>query len=578
LDGARAAQELELSCPLAGRGSFLAGRPHRLLRDCASLSMTTAPTHVEFNSLSEPEIVAFAAALGASNISGLSRPEESLIAAAPSVSPRDVERARFAIVGGSDPLGTSFSVVRSPTDRRPLGATYTPLSIVDAMIEWAATQGAPARVVDPGVGSARFLSAAGSRFPNAQLFGVEVDPLAALIARANLAVMGFAARAEVQLSDYRSLALPQVDGRTLYIGNPPYVRHHLVSAEWKEWLTARARSLGYSASTLAGLHVYFFLATVLHAQVGDFGAFITAAEWLDVNYGKLVRQLFLNEMGGQSISLIEPSVRPFPDAATTGAITTFAVGKANETIRLRRVRELTELKPIGSGNKVRRERLASEERWTVLSRVAREIPEGYVELGELCRVHRGQVTGNNKVWIAGPHGAELPDRVRIPTVTKARELIQANGRLDNASVLRRVIDLPVDLDEFDNAERGAVDRFLTWARSVNAHRGYIAEHRRAWWAVGLREPPPIMATYMARRPPTFVRNLADARYINIAHGIYPREPLTAQAVARLTSYLSKNAMSARGRTYAGGLLKFEPREMERIVVPGPALLAESAVQ
>ena len=35
------------------------------------------------------------------------------------------------------------------------------------------------------------------------------------------------------------------------------------------------------------------------------------------------------------------------------------------------------------------------------------------------------------------------------------------------------------------------------------------------------KPPPIMATYMARRPPAFVRNLADARYINIAHGIYP---------------------------------------------------------
>jgi adenine-specific DNA-methyltransferase len=27
-----------------------------------------------------------------------------------------------------------------------------------------------------------------------------------------------------------------------------------------------------------------------------------------------------------------------------------------------------------------------------------------------------------------------------------------------------------------------------------------------------------------------------------------------------------------GRTYAGGLTKFEPREMERVLVPGPELL------
>ncbi len=37
-------------------------------------------------------------------------------------------------------------------------------SIVDAMVEWAASNGAPGRVVDPGTGSARFLVAAGRKF------------------------------------------------------------------------------------------------------------------------------------------------------------------------------------------------------------------------------------------------------------------------------------------------------------------------------------------------------------------------------------------------------------------------------
>ena len=52
-----------------------------------------------------------------------------------------------------------------------------------------------------------------------------------------------------------------------------------------------------SASQLAGLHVYFFLATALRARAGDFGVLITAAEWLDVNYGSLVRELFLGKLG-----------------------------------------------------------------------------------------------------------------------------------------------------------------------------------------------------------------------------------------------------------------------------------------
>lgn len=100
----------------------------------------------------------------------------------------------------------------------------------------------------------------------------------------------------------------------------------------------------------------------------------------------------------------------------------------------------------------------------------------------------------------------------------------------------------------------------------------IADHRRAWWSVGLRAPAPILATYMARRPPAFVRNAVDARHINIAHGLYPREPLPERALGRLAEALATSITLAQGRTYAGGLTKFEPKEMERLPVPHPAVL------
>ena len=82
----------------------------------------------------------------------------------------------------------------------------------------------------------------------------------------------------------------------------------------------------------------------------------------------------------------------------------------------------------------------------------------------------------------------------------------------------------------------------------------------------------ILATYMARRPPAFVRNLAGARHVNIAHGLYPREPLPPAALDGLAAYLRRSVTPGQGRTYAGGLTKFEPREMERLPVPAPALL------
>jgi hypothetical protein len=157
-------------------------------------------------------------------------------------------------------------------------------------------------------------------------------------------------------------------------------------------------------------------------------------------------------------------------------------------------------------------------------------------------------------------------------------LFEADGLLDDASKLRCVIDLPVDLDELDNAERRAVDRFLKRAKEMGANRGYVASHRKAWWAVGLRAPAPIISTYMARRPPAFVLNKADARHINIAHGLYPRGPLSAEAQTNLVRFMQTNISQRSGRTYAGGLTKFEPREMERLIVPSPAMLSAGVLQ
>jgi adenine-specific DNA-methyltransferase len=523
---------------------------------------------------SENALVGAALALGAERVPGWSPEETRLLERlVPHPPTRGLLRElREAIGDGGDPLGASFATMRSPEVRRPLGATYTPARIVAAMVEWAATEAQPARIIDPGAGSCRFAIAAARRFPRTPVVAIEVDPLATIIGRANLAAARLDGRAVVRLVDYRRLRLDPVEGPTLYIGNPPYVRHHQIEPRWKDWLTATARSHGLSASQLAGLHVYFFLATVSHASPADLGAFITSAEWLDVNYGSLVRELLLDGLGGSAIHVLEPTVQAFEDAATTAAITCFRIGAPPSSIRLRRVKAVEQLGALTAGQPVRRERLIESRRWTPLTRATRKMPDGHVELGELCRVHRGAVTGSNETWIVEPDFEHLPEQVLFPSVTRARELFAAQTVLDSITHLRLVVDIPVDIDLFEGEERRLIDRFLRAAKRRGAHSGYIAKHRQAWWSVGLRNPAPILAPYMARRPPVFVRNSADARHINIAHGLYPREPMDARVLDKLATFLCESVTTHAGRTYAGGLTKFEPKEMERLPVPNLELL------
>lgn len=474
---------------------------------------------------------------------------------------------RRDIAAGGDPLGDAFVRIRSAEDRRNDGAVYTPEPIVDAMFAWAFTRGIPDRVVDPGCGSGRFAVAAGRLWPKAEIVAVDLDPMATLMTKASLTVNRMMSRSKVYLCGYSEAPIKRIPGVTLFIGNPPYVRHHSIATDQKEWLTSTAATFGVKASQLSGLHVHFFLRTLQIAKEGDFGAFITSGEWLDVNYGGALRQLLAGKLGGESIHMVRPEAMPFADAMTTGAITCFRPWVETGSLRFEDVMTVAELAKLEGGVEYIKSEAAILPRWSVLVRPGQARQPGSIELGEIARVSRGQVTGNNKAWIDGVHSAGVPDRFKLACVTRAKELIASGSVLEDDAQLKRLVNLPVDLSDLTAEEKEGVDRFLAWCRKEGVPDGYVARHRKAWHAIALYAPAPILCTYMARRAPAFVRNAVGARNINVAHGIYPREEMSSAQLDQLVARLTASVRVESGRTYAGGLTKFEPGELERIVLP-----------
>lgn len=517
-----------------------------------------------------------AIALGATRVGVLTAAEKRLAQDASPPAARAVATLVDAIRAGEDPLGDALCVVRSPDERRATGTTLTPTPVVRAMLD--GVDGDIARVVDPGAGTGRLLLAAADRCPAAWLVGVERDPLAALLLRAGLAARGLERRAVVLVRDYLRLRLPPRARRTLFIANPPYVRHHGIPAITKRWLVDAAASHGVQgASRRAGLHVHFLLATLLAARPGDLGVFLMPAEWLDVNYGRLVRALLAGPLGGTEVRVIEPRTRAFPGVMTTATLSRFEVGARTETLRIALAKEVA-----GTASHVAdvpRAELARAPRWSAFVRASRpwasRLPaEGDgIALGELCSVHRGAVTACNAIFIVdaarGP--SDVPEPFLVPAVTRARELFAAGDVLADTRGLRRVIHIPHTLDGFDTVTRAHLERFLERARLAGVDKTYVARARRSWWTVALRPPAPILATYMARRPPAFVRNVAGVVHVNVAHGLYPKVALSSLQLDALARHLRDAVSTYEGRTYAGGLTKFEPREMERLRIPRAVL-------
>lgn len=473
------------------------------------------------------------------------------------------------ILIGGDPLGDFFIESVSPKDRRATGATFTPSWLVEFQLDRVAAKCAPLRVVDAGAGTGRYALSAARRWPQAKIIAVEKDPTLAEALRINARAAGLAV--QVVCADYLSFTVPAIAGPTAFVGNPPYVRHHSLSAGQKAWYSAEMERLGLPHSQLAGLHIYFHLKSYLLSRPGDVGCFVTAAEWMETNYGESMRRLFCL-MGGNGLIRVNPTEQIFADALTTSVIVEWSIGLEGDV-------HISDLENrVGRLRfRVSKDRLRTVSKWPGYGRCFSAPLANGSTLGDYFQVSRGQVTGCNEVWIATAETTRLiPDRYLFPCVTHALEIMGSNGVLRNASRLRKVIDLPADLSGLTTPERRRVDFFLELAEKAGAANSYIAKHRKPWWRVGLKAPPPLVMSYMARRPPKFAQNACNARLLNVAHGLTPLRPLTPAFQNRLIAWLNENVSTTEGRTYGGGMVKFEPGDAMRIRLPAELVVLIAA--
>lgn len=492
------------------------------------------------------------------------------------------EDGKVTSIAEVDLLGETFCKLRPPDKRRTMGQVFTPQEIVAAMISRAISEqgGSFSTVIDCGAGTGRFSVAAGKAFPDAEIIAIEQDPACAILLRANLQMAGLTGRTRVIVGDYREFELGQTRGRGLFIGNPPYVRHHNVSLSWKNWYAETMTKLGAERpSRLAGLHLHFFAKTAELAKDGDLGIFVTSAEWLATTYGQALRTALCGTMGGESIHVVDAGRNPFPGVMTTAAVTVFRPHHEPKEIRIQSILENNDFGALEKGIPVPTSVLSRQKKWntslleptfpiTTIPITTR--PSGNaIRVGDVFRVSRGQVTGANDIWIVGETTPDLPNKFLKPCITRAREIFAAindGGRLNGDDHLKRVVDLPQKIENINEEELRKIQVFIEWARNMGGDNSYIARHRNPWWAVKLMTPAPIICTYMARRPPAFVRNLVGARLLNIAHGLYPRAQMSEGELDEFCRKLNNAADIKDGRVYAGGLIKFEPGTIEDMVI------------
>ncbi len=455
--------------------------------------------------------------------------------------------------------------------RYKIGQFFTPAPIAELMAD-AVREVSPETVLDPGVGGGILLRTVGE---GPKLFGLDIDPVAAGVARASMP-----GEYEVVVGDFLDgerwpLSVASFDA---IISNPPYVRHHNLSAEHKLLARHYSARLGLKVSSLSGSYVYFFLEALLRLNEGGRLAFITPTEFLDVRYGQAVKQALLDCCDIDELLVLEMDELAFEGVLTTSAITV-ATKRLKPTRRFR----LVEGRLNGTIEKGREVELPATIApaalpWTPLlpSRAERIAPllEGRTaKLGDYCRVRRGIATGDNSFFAMTRAEVEqwgIEPQFLVPVVLGSKDL-PAAGVLDERFRGERIdagaraflffCHEPLDRLSGTNALR-----YIEHGQELDLHERFNCRTRRPWYGVEPVAPADFFTTYMSRDRARIVRNLVGARCMTSLLNVWAKPGIDPDALRpSLEDPANAQLLREFGRTYGGGLGKIEPGDL--VVLP-----------
>lgn len=512
-------------------------------------------------------------------------------------SPRDIEVERLLIQ-------KSLDDERTPGERNEMGQFATPPALAEDIISLVLDMNLPTEFdfIEPSCGSGSFYSAllrmAGDhRIRSAR--GVEIDTRFAAAATRLWSGTGF----DVEAADYTRWSASTEEKFDLLVANPPYVRHHHLDAALKSQLAARAMNeLGLRPSGLSGLYVHFILASHRSLRPDALSAWLIPAEFMDVNYGEVLRTYLASRVTLISIHTFDPADVQFEGALVSSAVVVFRNSTPSSGDKalftyggtLAHPRE-ERLVPISG--------LDPKSKWSSIRRRS-EIDWDGPTLADFFVIRRGIATGANGFFVIDRSEAvdrgfdEMHLTPMLPSPRHIDGVVVDTDRtgwpiLDRQ---RALVDCRLPEDEVAAADPALAHYFAT-ADALGIRDRYLLKNRRPWYRQEERFPAPFLCTYMGRaanedRPFRFILNRSRAIATNVYLMLYPRRVLSQflddnprrldsvhQALLAVTSDEQRHG----GRVYGGGLHKIEPKELgslpaERLIALDAQLLTPSSDQ
>lgn len=479
------------------------------------------------------------------------------------------------------------------------GMVATPQEIADFLATWAVRS--PSDIVlDPSCGDGAFLTASwnrlifigASREALGQVYGVERQPglwqdIRDLWQERIIHRDIF----EIRPGEHQ---LPFVD---VVVGNPPYVRAHRFKGENRERAlqagnNSLIQTLGDGAKLTKGSNTWapFLLHACTFLRPSGRLAMVLPTELLTADYAKPVREFLKKRFSSLSFVLFrkrifeqeQDALLLLADSGGKPGIYRIEIDSSenlNEVMtRMVPAPHLSDAWLAGKWTAL----LTNQEVLDLLdSLFTRKLA---VKLESVARVKIGLVTGNSNFFVLKPSEAEhanLKNDWLVPIVAKANQIPGAVLGPEDLDELQQsdskylLLRIPPDTDLSLDPN---LQRYVELGRSQDIHSLQKCRTRWPWYSVPYSIVPDLFLTYMSGKRCRLCLNEAKINCTNNIHQLFIKdEKLANVCVASFYSSLTGLSIELAGRGYGGGLIKLDPGDAKRVLIPNFETMSRSTI-
>jgi len=470
------------------------------------------------------------------------------------------------------------------------GGYYTPLPITEFICKWAITK-PTLRVLEPSCGDGNFIESAIKRFinigtPKNKLFGllkgIELVEIEAEKSKQRAAKYGLNSTTIIH-DDFFSYLSNEKKKYDVVIGNPPFIRYQNFPEEHRKMAFEMMETMGLSPNKLTNIWVPFLVLSANSLKKQGKLGMVIPAELFQVKYAAETR-IFLSKYFSR-ITIVTFKKLVFDDIQQEVVLLLCEKDVLeNSGIRVVELNSLEELNKLDVSIIQQSEVKILEhnsEKWTkyfldedeiqLLRRIKGD--KRVKACGDIMDVDVGIVTGCNEFfmineematkWKIKPHTKKVVSRSNhFKGIIFQDEDFESNAAVE----INGYLFLPPE-ENFDSLPT-ACKKYIKYGEEQEFHTGYKCRIRKRWYITPSLWSPDAFVLRQVGDYPKLIINKTNASSTDTIHRVRFKKEINAEVLA--ISFLNSLTFAfseITGRSYGGGVLTFEPSEIEEIPLP-----------